>query len=150
MWSAITAGYHELRSAILLTRCLLLLARAGLVIASLGLTAPVRATEPRFSPIVDFSDPADAARISVEKASLSFVQGSRVGGTAARVDLANASSPEVLIRPTGQAWGWSEVQALAVAVDNPTADPNMGLSMSSSFFGGTSFLGLGFIFCRLF
>jgi CheY-like chemotaxis protein len=28
--------------------------------------------------------------------------------------------------------------------------PNMGLSMSSSFFGGTSFLGLGFIFGRLF
>jgi hypothetical protein len=28
--------------------------------------------------------------------------------------------------------------------------PNMGLSMSSSFFRGTSFLGLGFVFGRLF
>src|SRR6516165_3413798 len=98
-----------------------------LVLAFAVLGAPLRAARspPEVTPIIRFADPADVARITVAKADLSRVTGTRVnaGGIAARVDFELADWPELLIRPAEEPADWSGVQALAIPVDNPTAEP---------------------------
>src|SRR3984893_4240238 len=76
-------------------------------------------------PIITFGSPADAARISVANARLSQVAGARVnsGGIAARVDFQSADWPELVIRRPEAPADWSGMSALAIPVDNPTAEP---------------------------
>src|SRR6516165_8295814 len=98
-----------------------------LVLAFAVLGAPLRTagSPPEVTPIIRFADPADVARITVAKADLSRVTGTRVnaGGPAARVDFALADWPELLIRPAEEPADWSDVQALAIPIDNPAAEP---------------------------
>ena len=67
----------------------------------------------------------EAAHISVASASLSRVTGTRVnaGGAAARIDFELAEWPQLVIRTTEGPADWSGVTALAIPVDNPTAEP---------------------------
>ena len=92
---------------------------------ALGAALPVWGAEPEVMPIIRFGDPVDAVRTTVASASLSQVSGTRVnaGGPAARVDFALADWPELLIRPAETPADWSDVQALAIPIDNPTAEP---------------------------
>lgn|SRR6516162_11395801 len=81
--------------------------RLPLVLVFLAFAAAPQAlgSEPEVTPIIHFGDPADAVRITVARARLSPVTGTRVnaGGTAARVDFEQADWPELLIRPAERA-----------------------------------------------
>ena len=96
-----------------------------LVFAVLGAAPQAWGSEQEVAPIIRFGDPADAVRVMVARASLSRVSGSRVnsGGIAARVDFELADWPEMVIRPTEEPADWSGVRALAIPIDNPTAQP---------------------------
>src|SRR6516165_10603989 len=98
-----------------------------LVLAFAVLGAPLRAagSPPEVTPIIRFADPADVARITVAKADLSRVTGTRMnaGGIAGRVDFELADWPELVIRPAEEPADWSGVQALTIPIDNPTAEP---------------------------
>ena len=101
--------------------------RLPLVLVFLAFAAAPQAlgSEPEVTPIIHFGDPADAVRITVARARLSPVTGTRVnaGGTAARVDFEQADWPELVIRPAEEPADWSGMRALALPVDNPTAEP---------------------------
>jgi hypothetical protein len=94
-----------------------------IVFAALGAALQAWGSEPEVTPIIRFGDSADAARITMAKASLSRVTGTRVnaGGIAAWVDFELADWPELVIRPTAEPADWSGVQALAIPIDNSTA-----------------------------
>jgi hypothetical protein len=96
-----------------------------LVFAALGAPVGAVASQPGVTPILHFADQADRARITLTGANLSPVSGTRVnaGGPAARVDFALADWPELLIRPAEEPADWSDVQALAIPIDNPAAEP---------------------------
>lgn len=96
-----------------------------LVVAALGAALQAGGSEPEVTPIIRFGNPADAGRITVARASLSRVTGTRVndGGVAAQVDFEVAHWPELVIRPSEEPADWSGVQALAIPIDNPTAEP---------------------------
>lgn len=95
------------------------------VFAALGAALRASASQPEVTPIIHFGDPADMARITVARAGLSRVGGTRVnaGGIAERVDFAFADWPELSIRPAEEPADWSDVQALTIPIDNPTAEP---------------------------
>ena len=95
------------------------------VLAAFGAMLQARGSEEEAYPIIRFGDPADGPRISVENARLSQVTGARVnaGGIAARVDFAAADRAQLTIRPVEEPADWSGVRALAIPVDNPTAEP---------------------------
>ena len=95
------------------------------IFVALGMTPESWGAEQELTPIISFGNPADAARISVTNARLSQVSGARVnsGGIAARVDFLSADWPELVIRPAEAPADWSGVSALAIPVDNPTAEP---------------------------
>ena len=94
-------------------------------VAAFGGALQVWGSEAEMTPIIRFGGSADAARIMVAGASLSRVTGARVnaGGIAAQVDFELADWPELVIRPTEEPADWSGVQALAMPLDNPTAEP---------------------------
>src|SRR6516162_4701786 len=96
-----------------------------LVFAAFGAALQAWGSDPEVTPIIRFGDPADMARIMVAKASLSRVTGTRVnaGGIAAQVDFEMVDWPEMVIRPTEEPADWSGVQALAIPIDNPAAEP---------------------------
>jgi hypothetical protein len=96
-----------------------------LVFLAFAVAPQARGSEPEVTPIVRFGDPADAVRITLARASLSRVTGTRVnaGGIAARVDFELADWPELVIRPSEEPADWSGMRALALPVDNPTAEP---------------------------
>jgi hypothetical protein len=96
-----------------------------LVFLAFAAAPQLRGSEPEVTPIVRFGDPADAVRITLARASLSRVTGTRVnaGGIAARVDFELADWPELVIRPSEEPADWSGMRALALPVDNPTAEP---------------------------
>jgi len=95
------------------------------VFAALGATLRAGGSEEEVSPIIRARDLADGARISVENARLSLVTGARVndGGAAVRVDFAAADRAGLAIRPAEEPADWSGMWALAIPVDNPTAEP---------------------------
>jgi hypothetical protein len=96
-----------------------------LVAAALGAALQDAESSPEVTPIIRIADQADMARITVAKASLSRVDGTRVnaGGPAVRVDFKPADWPELVVRPAEEPADWSGVQALAIPIDNPTGDP---------------------------
>ncbi len=93
--------------------------------ATLGMTPESWGAEREVTPIISFGNPSEAGHISVTNARLSRVTGSRVnaGGVAARIDFELAEWPQLMIGPTGGRVDWSGVTALAIPVDNPTAEP---------------------------
>jgi len=95
------------------------------VFAALGAALRAEGSPPQATPIIHFADPAEMARITAAHASLSQVTGTRVnaGGPAVRVDFELADWPELTIRPAKGPADWSEAQALAIPIDNPTAEP---------------------------
>ena len=95
------------------------------VVVTLAMTPQGRGAEQELTPIIGFGKPADGARISATNAHLSQVTGTRVnaGGVAARVDFELVDWPQLVIRPTEEPTDWSGVSALAIPVDNPTAEP---------------------------
>jgi hypothetical protein len=110
-------------------------------IAALVPATQLGATERSVIPFIDFSDPADAARLSVEKAKLSFKTGGRVNGgsTAAHVDFAATDGAQLMIRPANGAADWSGMQALAVPVENPTTEPvDLLLRLDDDLLAGTA------------
>ena len=96
-----------------------------LVVAALGVALQARGTEPEVDPVIHFGDPADAVRVTLARAHLAPVTGTRVnaGGIAAQVDFEPTDWPELVIRPTGGSTDWTGVQAVAIPFDNPTAEP---------------------------
>ena len=90
-----------------------------------GMVLPAWGSQPGMTPIIHFGDPADAVRITAARAGLTRVTGTRVnaGGIAARIDFEFADWPELIIRPTKEAADWSGAQALAIPIDNATAEP---------------------------
>jgi len=95
------------------------------IVVTLAMTPESWGAEQGLTPIIGFGNPADAARISATNARLSQVAGTRVniGGIAARVDFEAADWPELVIRPAEAPADWSGVSALAIPVDNPSAEP---------------------------
>jgi hypothetical protein len=95
------------------------------IVVTLAMTPESWGAEQGLTPIIGFGNPADAARISATNARLSQVTGTRVnaGGIAARVDFEAADWPELVIRPAEAPADWSGVSALAIPVDNPSAEP---------------------------
>src|SRR5438132_4473561 len=95
------------------------------IFLTLGIAPESQGAEQELTPIIRFANPADAARISATKARLSQVTGTRVnaGGAAVRVDFELAEWPQLVIRPAEAPADWSGVSALAIPVDNPTAEP---------------------------
>jgi hypothetical protein len=96
-----------------------------LVVAALGVALLAWGSEPEVEPVIHFGDPADAVRVTLAKAHLARITGTRVnaGGIAAQVDFEAADWPELVIRPTGESADWMGVQALTIPFDNPTAEP---------------------------
>ena len=96
-----------------------------LVVAALGVALQVWGSELEVEPIIQFGDPADAVRVTLARAHLARVTGTRVnaGGIAVQVDFEAADWPELVIRPTGESVDWMGVQALTIPFDNPTAEP---------------------------
>ena len=96
-----------------------------LLVTTLGMTPQSWGMGQELTPIISFGNPADAARISVTNARLSRVTGTRVnaGGVAAQVEFGAADWPELAIRPAEEKTDWSGMQALAIPVENPTAEP---------------------------
>jgi hypothetical protein len=96
-----------------------------LLAAAPGMTLQGWGAEQELTPITRFGNPTDGARISVMNARLSQVAGSRVnaGGVAARIDFELAEWPQLVIRPSEAPADWSEMSALAIPIDNPTAEP---------------------------
>src|SRR5271166_3142363 len=95
------------------------------VFIAVGTTLRAWGSEDEVSPIIRFGDPSDGARISVENARFSLITGARVndGRAAVRVDFAAADRAELAIRPVEEPADWSGMWALAIPVDNPTAEP---------------------------
>jgi hypothetical protein len=96
-----------------------------LVVVAFGAALQAWGSETEMTPIIRFGDSADAVRIMVARANLSRVTGTRVnaGGIAAQVDFDLVDWPELVIRPTEEPAEWSGVRALAIPIDNPTAEP---------------------------
>jgi hypothetical protein len=99
--------------------------RLPFVLSVAAFGAALQAWGSEMTPIIRFGDSADAVRIMVARASFSRVIGTRVnaGGIAAQVDFELADWPELVIRPTDEPANWSGVRALAIPIDNPTAEP---------------------------
>ena len=96
-----------------------------LVFAALGATLQARGSEPEVTPVIRFGDPADMARAAVENGRLSVVTGAHVnsGGAAVRIDFATSDRGELTIRIVEESADWSGVRALAIPIENPTAEP---------------------------
>jgi hypothetical protein len=96
-----------------------------LVFTALGASLQAWGLESEVTPIIRFGDPADAARVTLARANLVRVTGTRVnaGGTAAQIEFELADWPELVIRPTGEPADWTGKQALAIPFNNPTAVP---------------------------
>jgi hypothetical protein len=95
------------------------------VLVTLGMTPESWGAEREVTPIISFANPSEAGHVSVTNARLSGVTGTRVnaGGVAVRIDFESAEWPQLIIRPTEGPVDWSGVTALAIPVDNPTAEP---------------------------
>jgi len=93
--------------------------------ATLWMTPESWGAEREVTPIISFGNPSEGGHISVTNARLSRVTGTRVnaGGVAARIDFELAEWPQLMIGPTEGPADWSGVTALAIPVDNPTAEP---------------------------
>src|SRR5208283_1188340 len=95
------------------------------VFIAVGTALRAWGSEDEVSPIIGFGDPSDGARISVENARFALLAGARVndGRAAVRIDFAAADRAELAIRPVEEPADWSGMWALAIPVDNPTAEP---------------------------
>jgi hypothetical protein len=95
------------------------------IVVTLATTPEGRGAEQELTPIIGFGNPADGARLSVTNARLSQVTGTRVnaGGVAAQVEFGAGDWPGLAIRPAEEKTDWSGMQALAIPVENPTAEP---------------------------
>ena len=95
-----------------------------LVVATLGVALQAWGSEPEVEPVIRFGDPADAIRVTLARAHLARVTGTRVnaGGIAAQVDFEAGDWPELVIRATAGSADWMGVQALTIPFDNPTAE----------------------------
>jgi hypothetical protein len=93
--------------------------------AGFGAMLPALGSEREMRPIIRTGDPADGPRIMVESGHLSRVTGTRVnrGGAAMKVEFGAGGRAELTIRPVEAPTDWSAITALAIPVDNPTAEP---------------------------
>src|SRR5262249_11149189 len=81
-------------------------------------------SETEVAPIIHFGDPHDAARITLTRAHLRPVTGTRVnpGGSAGQVDFETANWPELVIRPKEETADWPGGRSLPIPIANPPAE----------------------------